>query len=689
MKQSHLALVKLLQKYGLLKVDLDPSGIETSELFPIGYLAQKGLLDEEKAISTLSEKLGIPVFEVNKSNSPHLMLIFDNSHISKVPIQRWQEIRAIPTEISDTSLTICMANPMDRESATSLEFDLGRKVLVTIGKEEHISAILGSKLNVTSSIDLSSLLEDSSSDSAPKRREETMESNVFLTDPGAAPVIKLVNRIFSQAIELAASDIHLSPEKEETSVRVRIDGIMRPLLSIPVNIQGAVTSRIKLLGGMDIAERRRPQDGRLRIKSGFGNRDLRISSIPTVHGENIVIRILASELKHVSFDLLGMPADVETRFKRALKCSSRVLLVTGPTGSGKTSTLYAGLQWIHDGTNNIITVEDPIEYRISGISQIQVNPKINLSFAEGLRAILRQDPDVVMVGEIRDGETASIAMQAAQTGHLVLSTLHTNTAAAAITRLKDIGVPPYIISSSLGFILAQRLVRRTCSACGGAKVGCTECKELGYKGRIGVFSFLEVTDAIRNAIRDEATERDLEDIGRKHGYKTLWEAAQEMVASRLTSQEEAERVLGPDELSDLVGGHDGALGRSGLQKRRVLLVEDDPNTRWIIAELLRSQLYEVDEAQNGIEGIERVYANPPEVIVCDLMMPKMNGIEMVQRLKSDSRTRNIPVLMLTAAGTEENELRSITTGAEDFVSKTTDSKIMLARVQRLLDRAHL
>jgi Tfp pilus assembly pilus retraction ATPase PilT/CheY-like chemotaxis protein len=448
---------------------------------------------------------------------------------------------------------------------------------------------------------------------------------------------------------------------------------------------------------------------------------LRVSVLPTVHGENVVARILSSDQSFASFDSLGIPKEVERRFRRVLSGSSRVILVTGPTGSGKTSTLYAGLLHLNDGKNNIITIEDPIEYRIQGINQIQVNPKTGMTFAETLRSVLRQDPDVVMVGEIRDKETASIAMQVAQTGHLVLSTLHTNTAPAAITRLRDLGVASYLIASSVGSVVAQRLVRRLCECavpvsgeigkrCGELQIesaqlkmacGCDKCGNTGYKGRVGIFSFFEVSEEIAEAIRQEKSEVEIANLARAFGYLTLEESGLDLVKQGVTTIDELERVLGSLESyaknSAQTAGtrptkeptlHAAAAKRPGpMQKRKILLVEDEENTRTVLALLLQREHFEVIEAENGLEALDRVYEHGPELIVCDLMMPKMSGVEMLRKLRADDRTRDIPVLILTAADDEKNELSLIGGGADDFMSKTTDSKIMVARVHRLLGRA--
>jgi general secretion pathway protein E len=347
-----------------------------------------------------------------------------------------------------------------------------------------------------------------------------------------APVIRLINGLISEAISQGASDIHVEPYEHAVIIRLRIDGVLREILQVPPQAKSRLVSRIKVMARLDIAEKRLPQDGRVSLSLGGRGVDVRISTLPSRHGERVVLRLLDKDQGLRQLDALGMSAEIHERFKQALATPNGVILVTGPTGSGKTTTLYAALNLLNDRTRNILTVEDPIEYAIDGIGQTQVNPKIGMTFAAGLRAILRQDPDIVMVGEIRDVETAQIAVQASLTGHLVFSTVHTNDAIAAITRLKDMGVAPYLLASTLRAIAAQRLARRLCSACkrpetlGPAEarllatigqpnarvfeaVGCARCNGSGYVGRIGLYEFVTVDDEIRRLIHTGATEQEM------------------------------------------------------------------------------------------------------------------------------------------------------------------------------------
>ena len=380
-----------------------------------------------------------------------------------------------------------------------------------------------------------------------------------------APIIRLVNHLFARAQDLNASDIHFEPNETHLDVRCRVDGIMTRIERLPIKIHTAVASRLKLMAKLDIGEKRLPQDGRIDYQIGSKQLDMRVSTLPGVHGESVVLRILDRSDTAVDLQALGMPQDVLTRYQGVINQPHGMILITGPTGSGKTTTLYATLEKINSERQKIITVEDPVEYQLDGITQIQANASIGLNFASGLRSIVRQDPDVLMVGEIRDHETAEIAIESALTGHLVFSTLHTNDAAGAVTRLQDMGVEGYLISSSLLAIQAQRLVRRVCTDCvesvplseDEARVleidvaecpkvsrgnGCETCGNTGYRGRVGLYELLLMSDTIRHHIASGADANVIRDEARKEGMRTLREDALEKLRSGMTTPEEVVRV---------------------------------------------------------------------------------------------------------------------------------------------------
>ena len=409
--------------------------------------------------------------------------------------------------------------------------------------------------------------------------DEMPKAEDLLDSASDAPIIRLINGLIAEAVRLSASDIHVEPFEDRVSVRFRIDGVLRETASLSARLASPLVSRIKVMARLDIAEKRVPQDGRLTLTLGGKGIDVRVSTLPSRHGERVVLRLLDKESARFTLEELGMGPAALAEFRRALAQPNGVILVTGPTGSGKTTTLYAGLNLLNDQTRNILTVEDPIEYAVPGVGQTQVNAKVGMTFAAGLRAILRQDPDVVMVGEIRDVETAEIAVQASLTGHLVLSTVHTNSAVAAIARLRDMGVESYLLASTLTAIVAQRLVRKLCVHCREPyqpdeterrlaglpadsatplyrPVGCPHCKGLGYSGRRGVYELVTIDDALRTLIHDDARESELA----RHAFAkrdTLFQAGAKLAAEGVTSLAEVMRVCreeAPGENEPQTGG---------------------------------------------------------------------------------------------------------------------------------------
>ena len=366
-----------------------------------------------------------------------------------------------------------------------------------------------------------------------------------------APVIRMINALFTQAARDNASDIHIEPFETHSVVRYRVDGTLRDVVSPRKALHAALISRIKIMAQMDIAEKRLPQDGRIALRVGGRAIDVRVSTLPTGHGERAVLRLLDKEAGRLQLEKLGLAGPLLKDFDRLIRQPHGIVLVTGPTGSGKTTTLYAALSRLDSATSNILTVEDPIEYDLPGIGQTQVNAKIDMSFALALRAMLRQDPDVIMIGEIRDLETAQIAVQASLTGHLVLATLHTNDAVSAVTRLTDMGVEPFLLSSSLLGVLAQRLVRRLCVHCREPApdrpgtyraVGCNQCNHTGYSGRTGIHELFVVDDGLRKLIHEEDGEQDLRIAARKAGMQTMREDGERWISTGTTSPEEIVRV---------------------------------------------------------------------------------------------------------------------------------------------------
>ena len=363
-----------------------------------------------------------------------------------------------------------------------------------------------------------------------------------------APVIRMINALLTQALREGASDIHIEPFEQISVVRFRIDGSLRDVVKPKKTIHASLISRIKIMAQLDIAEKRLPQDGRITLRVGGKAVDVRVSTLPTGHGERAVLRLLDKGAGQLDLQHLGMSAEVLAQFDKLIAQPHGIVLVTGPTGSGKTTTLYAALSRLNKTSTNILTVEDPIEYELAGVGQTQVNPRIDMTFAKALRAILRQDPDIIMIGEIRDLETAQIAVQASLTGHLVLATLHTNDSAAAVTRLLDMGIEPFLLSSSLLGVVAQRLVRKLCAHCKQHDghlwhaVGCEKCSETGYQGRVGIYELLLTTEPIRAQIHNRASEADIRAAAQKDGMRTMREDGERWLADGSTTQAELMRV---------------------------------------------------------------------------------------------------------------------------------------------------
>ncbi len=453
----------------------------------------------------------------------------------------------------DTGKLFYLASPKP-ELRARIRYTMGQNVFFVPGNED----------------DISGLIKHWRAELAPDLGEEQAQEAEFneedLKDLSSdAPVIRLVNHLFERVMDLNASDIHFEPEEHSFNIRCRVDGIMQQIETLPVSAQPPVTSRLKLMAKLDIGEKRLPQDGRIEYTLGKKKIDMRVSTLPGVHGESVVLRILDRSDILVDLEQLGMPPQVLKDWQKMIRQPHGMILVTGPTGSGKTTTLYGTLEKISSKQQKMITVEDPVEYQLEGITQIQVNSKIGLNFASGLRSIVRQDPDVIMIGEIRDQETASIAIESALTGHLVFSTLHTNDAAGAISRLQDMGVEPYLISSSMLAIQAQRLVREICPKCTTeykmtdveAKLldievdeipiirkgkGCNHCGGTGYRGRIGLYELLIISDDIRHLINTGADSNDIREKAVAQGMLTLRQDALSKLAAGVTSVEEVVRV---------------------------------------------------------------------------------------------------------------------------------------------------
>ncbi len=527
-------------------------------------LLNKGLASDRSVFNCLAEYLNIPFIELRDYD-------IDTRVLELVPKEIALRYKVFPVFKIENSLTIAMLNPGDVHVIDTLRRETGYEIEPAVSIERDILEAIHRHYETSESFD-SSLDEVIQNIQRQKPQEDEKEKAAERLKRLSAetPVVKLVNLIISQAIVDRASDIHIEPDENSLQVRYRIDGILHENLSPPKHLQAAIISRIKILAELDIAESRVPQDGRFQVSLNGREVDIRVSTLPTVYGENVVLRILDKSSLMMNLEDLGFQELALQQLKSLLSSSYGIILVSGPTGSGKTTTLYSALQSLNTPEKNIITIEDPVEYRLKRIRQAQVNAKAGLTFAAGLRAVLRQDPDIIMVGEIRDSETARIAVESALTGHLVLSTIHTNDAAGGLTRLTEMGVEPFLTASATVGIVAQRLVRKLCHECkkpyrpnpallkslnlsADVKettlyrgVGCFNCRNTGYKGRVGIYEIMVVDDEIREMILQNASASQIKKVALRNGMRSLRQDGVSRVLKGVTSLEEVLRVTNSD-----------------------------------------------------------------------------------------------------------------------------------------------
>jgi len=520
-------------------------------------LVRLGLISEEDIIAFFEEQLSIPYVELGS-------YLIDSKVIKTIPEALARKYMVVPLFKTGDTITLAMADPLNVIALDDLRLKTSCAIEPVAASETDIKNAINQYYGTAGSIDEVIKSFETKAISITEEEEISLEKLHDMAEE--APIIKLVNLIIMQAIRDSASDIHIEPEEQELRVRTRIDGILHDMTAIPKHLQAAVISRTKIMSDLNIATKRIPQDGRFQIKIENSQIDVRISTFPTIYGENVVMRLLDTSSILLGLEQIGFSESNFEQFKSLITKPHGIILVTGPTGSGKTTTLYSALNTINTPDKNIITVEDPVEYRLKGIRQSQINPKAGLTFATGLRSILRQDPDIVMVGEIRDRETAEIAVQAALTGHLVFSTLHTNDAPGSLTRLIDMGVEPFLISSSIIGVVAQRLVRTICSGCKESYrptenaleklslnipkeeatfyrgKGCNICKNTGYKGRIGIFELMLMNDKIRDLILERTSSSVIKRAAEEAGMKTLRKDGLEKALKGITTIDEVMRV---------------------------------------------------------------------------------------------------------------------------------------------------
>ncbi|UCD23283.1 MAG: type II/IV secretion system protein [Gemmatimonadota bacterium] len=706
-------------------------------------------MTDEQLLSALSRRFRLKLADVS-----HV----DHMALETVPEQVARQYHILPVRITDSYLEIASFNPFDLDCEKTLAFATGREVRVVLASPAKIQERIDELYRPENVLE--QLIEDfgTSDFEITQLDEKPVAEELSISEEEASqrPVVRLVDLIFSEGILARASDIHIEPEEGGIAVRYRIDGVLREHMKIPRAAGLPVISRIKIISGLDIADRLRPQDGRARVAVNGIPIDLRVSTLPASLGEKVVVRVLDTSQTVLSLDSLGLSEPEVDQVRALLDNRDGIILVTGPTGSGKTTTLYSAIRRVQSEGVNIVTVEDPVEYRLAGIVQVQVNEKAGLNFASALRSILRQDPDVVLVGEIRDHETAQIAVQASLTGHLVLSTLHTNDAPNAVTRLVDIGLESFKIASALRGIVAQRLMRTLCPTCKEVwvepiprklqrwipegsplyrAVGCPECAMTGYRGRFCIVEILNITTEIEKLVAAGATADRIADAAASAGMHTLWDSGLSHVLRGDSTIDELLRVVdvpqenGGDGQSAKDAASAGAAtatpatkdaaesrqqakpsrrtpepGQTSFEgsfelvdaietaptkvaEAKVLLVDDEDQLRRVMRDLLERDGYAVTEARDGVEALDQIDRHAPDIIVLDLNLPGLDGYGVLSHLRSRPATVDIPVVVLTAQGDEDNEVRVFEMGADDFLSKPFRARALSARLQAVLSRS--
>ncbi len=659
----------------------------------------------------------------------------------------------VPLTVTDSLLEVATSNPFDIGAEQALAFATGREVKMMLASPGQIrnklDDLYGKAKRDGQMAELLGGMEGLEVTEVGEH-DDDLDPDALASEASSRPIIKLVEVLLADGISSRASDIHIESAEQVVIVRYRIDGVLRHAMTIPRKAGQPLISRIKIMSGLDIADRLRPQDGRARVVANGNPVDLRISTLPAQHGEKVVIRILNTQSTMLALDSLGLYPEETATIKRLLNSKEGVLLVTGPTGSGKTTTLYSCIREIEGEGINIVTVEDPVEYRLGkNIVQVQTNEKTGLTFAAALRSILRQDPDIVLVGEIRDLETAQIAIQASLTGHLVLSTLHTNDAPNTLTRLVDMGLEAFKIGAALRGIVAQRLMRRLCPVCRERlpaseipprlarfipadavlwkAVGCGQCTQTGYRGRFSIVEIMVMTPDLERLIGTDVTAERLGAAARADGMHSLFECGLRHVVDGHTSVDELLRVTEVpveaiplprpgkgraragkgkaasaepvDESATVEAETDDEMlaglelvdepgtAPAGGSRATILLVEDEDSLRRVMKDLLEQDGYTICEARDGAEALEQIDRHNPDLVLLDLNLPNVDGYTVLTRLRSHPRTEKLPIVVLSARGDEDNEVKVLRLGATDFLTKPFRPRALSARLEATLARS--
>ncbi len=647
----------------------------------------------------------------------------DRVAMGLIPERVCRRYLMLPFKERGDDLDVLMANPLDAHALEDVKALSGRRPVPSYCPAPELSVLIeqafaGDPLiyDVLAGLEEALPVEVLSEDGPADPKSEDLEAR--------APVIKLVNSLITKAVRMRASDIHLEHGENVSLVRFRVDGELQNILTLPRAIAaGPLAARFKVMASLDISDHRRPQDGRAKLLVGKAEIGLRVSTLPTQNGEKVVVRLLDKRLTETGLEALGIDPAVVTRLDTLCARGQGVILVTGPTGSGKTTTLYALLQRLKTEGTNIVTVEDPIEYRIPGVNQVQVNEKAGLGFATVLRSVLRQDPDIILVGEIRDRETADIAMQAALTGHLVLSTMHTNDSLAAVARLEDMGVERFKMQPALLAVTAQRLARRLCLKCAAPRVlpvpkgvtdalaarggtagvkdamGCEECSQTGYRGRQPIVEFLEVTPAVREKIGGgEGVAALRRQALSDNAFFSLADDALRFLAAGVTTLDEVTPFLASAEPA-AAPFPDAVLppakpappppvpAAAAAPKTLILVADDDSTVRIITRMILEKEGFRVRDAENGAKALAAFAEERPALVMSDLNMPVLDGLGLIQGIRESLGDAKTPILVLTANQDDDSQIQAIRLGADDYLVKPLKPNVVVARVRAALRRA--
>jgi type II secretory ATPase GspE/PulE/Tfp pilus assembly ATPase PilB-like protein/ActR/RegA family two-component response regulator len=691
-------LVRVVERAGL-------PGAETLDI-PPGTPARDAWGVISRGLSVPDQRISAMVAEYFRLDVANLASA-DANAVLLVPEVMARKHHIFPIAESDRNIVVATCDPTDVETERALGFFTGRSAVFEVASPGAIQDALDTRFSPDKAVEslLGTLDLDETDETAVKLVEEMGPEQISEDDIQATPIVRLTNVILRDAVSLGASDIHIEPGNKVGVVRYRVDGVLRKHMDLPMAALNRIISRIKILSRLDIADRLRPQDGKARIHIKNLSYDLRVSTIPAGRAEKCVIRVLDSNVSLTLADL-GIPEYELQRMRSLISNRDGIVVVTGPTGSGKTTTLYGALRELADGKVNIMTVEDPIEYELPAITQTQVETKQGVTFGTALRAILRQDPDVILVGEIRDKETAEVAAQAAMTGHLVLATVHANDAVSAVGRLADMGLQHATIGTTLRGALAQRLMRKVCPACAEPvrgmltpdearlterhgmepvvrAVGCAECGFSGYRGRLPIQEVLIVGPRFQQAVEQHKGWSTLTRLAIQGGMRSMNQVALDWVSQGKTTLVEVDRVLGQQvEAEKDDEEHRGP--------SRIMLVDDDPDARLMMRSLLESEGFEVHEAEDGTRALEQLKADPNfSLLILDLAMPDMDGRGVLDKIRGSVDTAALPVLIRTGQGSDQVEAELLEAGADDYLEKSVDAARFVARVKAILRRAML